>query len=105
MYPRRLPPSEILEPTERPEAEDTDDAVDTERSSIGIAPSGRDGVDQGSGDEARSGGEKVVESMVGGFRRGVEVERYGAVTKKFFPLRAALTVDVYRLKFCQCFGG
>ena len=75
MYPRRLPPSETLEPTERPEAEETDEAVETERSSIGMAPSAREGVDQESGDEVRSGGEKAVESMVVGLGSGVEVER------------------------------
>lgn len=64
MYPRLLPGkplSESLELAERPDIEDTDDAVETERSSRGTAPSAGDGVAHTSGEEARScGGEGVV---------------------------------------------
>lgn len=49
-----MPLSERRELTDRPDTDDTDEAVDTERSSAGIAPRARVGVTQGSGEPARS---------------------------------------------------
>jgi hypothetical protein len=59
-----MPLSESRELTDRPEKDDTEDAVETERSSGGIAPSASDGVAQGSGDPDRSGGGEDAVSMV-----------------------------------------
>jgi hypothetical protein len=64
MYPRRRPPSDSLELADRPETDDTDDAVDTERSSSGTAPSASEGTAHGSGEPARSSGGEGVVSMV-----------------------------------------
>jgi hypothetical protein len=64
MYPRLLPPSESLELADRPDTDDTDDAVDTERSSCGTAPSAREGTAHGSGEPARSGGGEGAVSMM-----------------------------------------
>jgi hypothetical protein len=68
MYPLLLPGmplSESRELTERPDTDDTDDAVETERSSWGTAFSASEGVTQGSGETERSGGGEDVVSMVG----------------------------------------
>ena len=75
MYPRRLPPSERRELTER--ADDTEEAVETERSSGGIAPMARDGVAHGSGEVERAGGELGVSMVVdrGGRCKAVAVVR------------------------------
>jgi hypothetical protein len=55
-----MPLSESLELTDRPETDDTDEAVDTERSRAGMAFRASEGATQGSGDPARSGGGEVV---------------------------------------------
>jgi hypothetical protein len=75
MYPRRLPPSERRELTER--ADETDEAVETERSSGGMAPMAKDGVAQGSGEVERAGGELDVSMVVdrGGRCKAVAVVR------------------------------
>ena len=69
MYPLLLPPSESRELADCPDMDDTDEAVETERSSLGTAFRARDGEIQGSGEDARSGGgeEGVVSSkaMIG----------------------------------------
>jgi len=78
MYPRLLPPSERRELAERPDTEETDEAVETERSRGGMAPIARDGVTHGSGDVERPGGELGVVSMVvdrGGRCKAVAVVR------------------------------
>lgn len=59
-----MPLSERRELAERPETEDTDDAVDTERSSWGTAFRASDGETQGSGEDARSGGGEGDVSMM-----------------------------------------
>jgi hypothetical protein len=60
-----MPLSESRELDERPETEDTDDAVETERSSRGIAFIASDGDTQDAGEEGRSVGEgDDVSSMV-----------------------------------------
>ena len=78
MYPRRLPPSDSREPAERPETDETDEAVETERSRGGMAPMAREGVAHGSGDVERWGGEVDVVSIVvdkGGRCKAVAVVR------------------------------
>lgn len=67
MYPRLLPGkplSESLELADRPETDETDEAVETDRSSFGTAPRASDGVAHASGEEARSGGGEGVVSIV-----------------------------------------
>jgi hypothetical protein len=73
MYPLLLPGmplSERRELADRPDTDETDEAVDTERSSCGRALSASDGVAQGSGEEARSGGGEDAVSMVVKVDRG-----------------------------------
>jgi hypothetical protein len=60
-----MPLSESRELTDRPDTDETDDAVETERSSWGTAPRASEGVTQGSGDRDLSGGGEGVVSMVG----------------------------------------
>jgi hypothetical protein len=85
-----MPLSESRELAERPDTEDTDDAVDTERSSCGTAPRASEGVAHGSGDEARSGGgedDVVASAMIGasrvstqnGERAASQTQRMGCV--------------------------
>lgn len=62
-----MPLSESRELADRPDTDETDEAVDTERSSCGTAFRARDGETQGSGEEARSvsgGGEGVASMLV-----------------------------------------
>lgn len=59
-----MPLSDSRELTERPETDETDDAVDTERSNEGMAFRASEGVTQGSGEPARSGADIAVESSV-----------------------------------------
>jgi len=73
MYPRLRPPSDSLELADRPETDDTEDAVETERSSSGTAPSAREGTAHGSGDPARSRVGEGVVSIAAVDRRGVDV--------------------------------
>lgn len=78
MYPRLLPPSERRELADRPETDETDEAVDTDRSSGGIAPMASDGATHGSGEVDRAGGELGVVSIVvdrGGRCKAVAVVR------------------------------
>lgn len=65
-----MPLSESLELAERPETEETSDAVETERSSCGTALRASEGETHGSGDKVRSGGGEGVESMAVCGRRG-----------------------------------
>ena len=65
-----MPLSESLEPTERPDTDDTEEAVDTERSSCGTAFSASIGETHGSGESVRSGGGEGVDSMAGRGRCG-----------------------------------
>lgn len=58
-----MPLSESLELAERPETDETDEAVETERSSCGTALRASEGEIHGSGEEARSRGGEGVESM------------------------------------------
>ena len=57
MYPRRRPPgpppSDSRELVDRPETEDTDDAVETDLSSCGHADNAGDGVTHAGGDVGR----------------------------------------------------
>jgi hypothetical protein len=75
MYPRLLPGmplSESRELADRPDTDDTDEAVDTERSNCGTALRASDGVIQGSGEPVRSGGgEDVASSAMIGVRGGL----------------------------------
>jgi len=64
-----MPLSESLELADRPETEDTEEAVETDRSSRGMAPRASEGVTHGSGDKLRSGGGEAVVSMAGGRQR------------------------------------
>ena len=75
MYPRRVPPADRRELTER--ADETDEAVEKERSRGGIAPMARDGVAHGSGEVERAGGELGVSMVVdrGGRCKAVAVVR------------------------------
>jgi hypothetical protein len=68
MYPLLLPGiplSESRELADLPETDDTEEAVDTERSSCGMAFRASEGEAHGSGEEPRSGGgDDVVVSSV-----------------------------------------
>lgn len=59
-----MPLSERRELADRPDTDDTDEAVETERSSWGTAFRASDGVTHGSGEDDRSGGGEGVVSMV-----------------------------------------
>lgn len=58
-----MPLSERRELAERPETEDTEEAVETERSSCGTALRASDGETHGSGERERSGGGEGVDSI------------------------------------------
>lgn len=65
-----MPLSESLELAERPDTDDTEEAVDTERSSCGTAFSASIGEIHGSGESVRSGGGEGADSMAGRGRCG-----------------------------------
>lgn len=59
-----MPLSESRELDDRPETEDTEDAVETERSSRGIAFIASEGVAQDGGEPGRSMGERADVSSI-----------------------------------------
>lgn len=58
-----MPLSESRELADRPETEETEEAVETERSSCGTALRASEGETHGSGERQRSGGGEGVDSM------------------------------------------